>query len=108
MRATPLVLDGGPPHHGGMPESEPAARDTVLRSTLIQPEAQIYGGAALAAIAALVIGTADGDALRLTLGMLLVAISVLLSIIGGLRLRRLESARRAESRRASDQGALSR
>ena len=91
-----------------MPESEPAARHPALRSALIQPGAQIYGGAALAAIAALVIGTADGDALRLTLGMLLVAISVLLTIIGGLRLRRLESARRAGSSRASDRGLVSR
>ena len=91
-----------------MAESESHDRRPALRAGRISPAAQIYGGAALAAVASFVIGTADGDALRLTLGMLLVAISVLLTIIGGLRLRRLESARRAESSRASDRGLLSR
>ena len=107
MRATPLVLTGWPPHHGAMPASKPGARHPALGSALVQPEAQIYGGAALAAIAALVIATADGDVLQLTLGMLLVAISVLLTIIGGFRLRRQESLRRADSSHASDRGTWS-
>ena len=90
-----------------MPESELGARHPALRSALVQPEAQIYGGAALAAVASLVIATADGDVLQLTLGMLLVAISVFLTVIGGFRLRRQESLRRAESSHASDRGACS-
>ena len=90
-----------------MAESESHCRRPALRAGLIAPEAQIYGGAALAAVASFVIATADGDVLQLTLGMLLVVISVLLTVIGGFRLRRQENLRRAESSHAADRGAWS-
>ena len=69
----------------------------AARRAVIRPEVQVYGGTALAAVAALVIGTASGKALSLALGMLFVAASVILVVVGSLRLHREEMARRASS-----------
>ena len=59
----------------------------------VRPEVLTYGGAALAVLAALVVGTAGADAVHLALGMMLVAVAVILVVVGTVRLRRQERGR---------------
>ena len=87
-----------------MNERASLTRRPALRGAAALPEVEIYGGAALAAVAALVVGTAGGHAIRLTLGMLLVAASVALVLVGSVRVQRLDSARRADIESAGTPG----
>ena len=59
----------------------------------VRPQFLTYGGACLAVLAALVVGTASADAVRLALGMLLVAVAVILVVVGTVRLWRQERGR---------------
>ena len=69
---------------------------SARREAAALPDVQIYGGAGLAVLGALVVGTADGQTVRLTLGMLLVAASVILALVGSVRLGRLARERRGD------------